>query len=153
MRLVASTSLSAAMAASQALLRIGSTSAVANIVNVAYESQFQNQTNELHSIEEECSFTASVSLRGGDADTGILSSCSNPEHVCVEDVSSSRGGRCALVVSEKRRLQTGACETKCTPDSACEGLSQDFIDNNIGERSCCGEYACVGVSGSYRSSV
>lgn len=117
-------------------------------MDLAYErseSQKQN-TNDSHQSNEECSFVSSFNLRKVDADLGILSQCSAPTHVCVEDMSSTLGGRCVPVMSGERKLQT-TCEIKCTPASACEGLSQDFIDNNIGLGSCCGEQACVGVSG------
>jgi hypothetical protein len=145
MRLAPSASLSAAMAASQALLNIESTSAVA-IVNAAYDLESQKHMTEPHSAKEECSFISSFNLRGADADTGILSSCSDPKQVCVEDVTSSLGGRCAFISSGSRRLAT-TCTTKCSPASACTGLSQSFIENNIGEGSCCGDQACVGMSG------
>jgi len=147
MRLFNSTaSFSAALAASQAILHIKSTAAVASIVDLAYETESQKQSaNESHQSNEECSFVSSFNLRKADADLGILSQCSAPAHVCVEDASSTLGGRCVPVMSRERKLQT-TCETKCTPASACEGLSQDFIDNKIGQGSCCGEEACVGVS-------
>lgn len=146
MRLVPSASLSTAMAASQALLHIESTSAIA-IVDAAYNFNLESQKHVIESnqAKEECSFVASFNLRGADADTGILSSCSDPEQVCVEDVTSSLGGRCAFIASGSRRLGT-TCTTKCTPPSACTGLSQDFIKNRIGEGSCCGDKACVGMS-------
>ena len=148
MRLFNSTaSFSAALAASQAILHIKSTAAVASIVDLAYETESQKQSaNESHQSNDECSFVSSFNLRKADADLGILSQCSAPAHVCVEDASSTLGGRCVPVMSRERKLQT-TCETKCTPASACEGLSQDFIDNKIGQGSCCGEEACVGVSG------
>jgi hypothetical protein len=144
MRLVPSASFSAAMAASQALLHIESTSAIA-IVDAAYNSESQKHLIDSHLAKDECSFVASFNLRGADADTGILSSCSDPEQVCVEDVTSSLGGRCAFIASGSRRLGT-TCTTKCTPASACTGLSQDFINNRIGKGSCCGDKACVGMS-------
>ena len=80
------------------------------------------------------------------ADMGILG-CPELGLVCARDELSSLGGRC---VSQDavghRKLQSGgdySCLEKCTGDGACEGLSQDFIDNNIGENSCCGNYACA----------
>jgi hypothetical protein len=147
MRLVASTTLPAAMAASQAL-RIGSTSAMASIINVAYDDEVKKRTSESYLTDEECSFVASFNLHGvGVAtDTGIL--CSDHEQVCVEDATSSLGGRCASVTSDaSRKLKGTTCTTKCTPASACEGLTQTFISTKIGDGSCCGEKACVGLSG------
>jgi hypothetical protein len=154
MHLIApSTSFSAAIAASQAFLHIGSTTAVAKSVNVAYENQSQKQSaNESTYADEECSFTSSFNSRKVDADLGILLSCSNPKHICTEDRKSSLGGRCASIESERRReLQSTTCTAKCTPASACQcqGLSQDFIINNIGVGSCCEYKACVGVSGEH----
>jgi hypothetical protein len=142
----APTSFPAAFAASQALLSIGSTTSVAKVISVAYKRESQKYTNQSKSATEECSFLASPNLRGVDADLGILS-CSDPENICVEDRSSSLGGRCMSLSSGRRKMQEATeCDTKCTPASACEGLSADFIANNIGLGSCCGDYACVGVS-------
>lgn len=140
----APTSLSAAVAASQVILSIRSSSAVAKVISVAYNQKY---TNESKSTKEECSFISSFNLRGGEADLGILS-CSDPKDICVEDISSGLGGRCISPSLEQRKMQEATeCDTKCTPASACEGLSADFIANNIGLGSCCGDYACVGVSG------
>ena len=139
-----STSLSAVIAASHATLRIGLTSAVVHIVDLAYESETQtHSTINFVSSHEECHFATSFSLRRVNVDVGILYACSDPDHVCVEDILSSVGGRC---VPNRKLKTTTTCDTKCTPASACEGLSQDFIDNNIGLGSCCGDKACVGVS-------
>jgi hypothetical protein len=151
MRLIASSSFSAAIAASQAFLRIGTTTAVAKSVNVAYENQSQKQnTNESTYADEECLFVSSFNSRKVNADVGILLSCSDPEHICIEDRKSSLGGRCVSIESERRELQsTPTCTAKCTGELACEGLSQDFVNNNIGAGSCCGYKACVGVSGEH----
>jgi hypothetical protein len=84
-------------------------------------------------------------LRGQPADPGILG-CSDPDYICVEDELSSLGGRCAPRAVAGRELQhTPPCTSKCS-DNGCTGLSQAVI-NNIGANSCCGEKACVGITG------
>ena len=60
----------------------------------------------------------------------------------MEDDRSSLGGHCVSVEMHERELQT-TC-TKCD-NGGCNGLSQDFIENNIGDGSCCGSGACFGV--------
>jgi hypothetical protein len=81
--------------------------------------------------------------------------CSSPNHLCIQDRSSTLGGRCALNVTynnstleisaEERELQTTCI--KCQGSNACQNLTQSFIDNNIGCGSCIGTSACAGVSG------
>eukprot|EP00804_Cyclotella_cryptica_P000242 CCRYP_010191-RB/>CCRYP_010191-RB protein AED:0.13 eAED:0.13 QI:240/1/1/1/0.9/0.80/21/698/524 len=145
MRLIApSASFPVAIATSQMFLSVPWTHAVDNVDKVYNRETQINGANDSFSVGEECSFGTSSNLRGVDADVGILSGCSDPDFVCVEDFTSDLGGRCAPITAKQRKLQT-AC-TKCTPASACEGLSQAFIENKIGEGSCCGEKACAGVS-------
>eukprot|EP00804_Cyclotella_cryptica_P000237 CCRYP_010193-RD/>CCRYP_010193-RD protein AED:0.19 eAED:0.19 QI:178/0.76/0.94/1/0.70/0.72/18/313/577 len=147
MRLADSTlSLAAAFAASQSLFRFASSSAVAIVVDKAYESEskqldYSNST----SLGEECSFSKSYLLDGSGADTGILG-CSDPKLFCVEDSLSALGGRCALPAVAHRELQnTPACTASCTGLYACAG---SLNPSNIGVGSCCGYKACYRVSAS-----
>ncbi|KAL7508230.1 hypothetical protein ACHAXN_008534 [Cyclotella atomus] len=145
---ISATSFAAAVAASQALLRLGSNSAVASAVDVAYEKHDERlqAAGEHPSLDEECDFVTSFKLRGSDADAGILG-CTNPEYVCVEDDSSSRGGRCVPDVFAHRKLQTSntpPCTTKCTGIGACGGGTDPNI---VGAASCCGYRACFGITG------
>ena len=133
---------SASFAASfSALIPKLSSVVMASVVDAAYENtndQAAEKNIESRSLGEECSF-ASSGLRRNEADTGILG-CAE-DLVCVEDDSSSLGGLCISAVdTDHRDLET--CTTKCTGLQACKGLSQEFIDSNIGEGSCCGNYAC-----------
>lgn len=142
--IVTAASLSVTIAASQAFLSVSSTHAVDN-VDLAYNSKTQKQgASDSFSVGEECFYRMSANSIGVDADIGILSGCSDSDLVCVEDLQSALGGRCASPTEKQRQLQI-TC-TKCTPSSACEGLDPTFIENNIGDGSCCGEKACVGVS-------
>eukprot|EP00956_Cyclotella_meneghiniana_P022803 scaffold43484_cov73-Cyclotella_meneghiniana.AAC.1 len=146
---VSSSSLFAALTTSRALFSIGSNSVVAAAVDTAYFGETDLSDAKTASLGEECSFVVSSKLRGYGSDTGILG-CTDPKAVCVEDKLSSLGGRCASSAIVSRRLQdTQPCNAKCTGKNACQGLSQDFIDNNIGENSCCGYNACAGITGTY----
>lgn len=85
------------------------------------------------------------------ADTGVLiSSCGN-SGVCVEDASSSTGGRCIVTIagtfsnSQEGRRQLVACTfadgtpgTKCNGSQACEGIDT----SKVGCGSCNGYHAC-----------
>eukprot|EP00804_Cyclotella_cryptica_P018041 CCRYP_008330-RE/>CCRYP_008330-RE protein AED:0.26 eAED:0.26 QI:86/1/1/1/0.94/0.84/19/688/333 len=142
MRLVVpSATLTTAFAAAQTFL---SSSAAATAVGWAYEFEAQHQDINSSASAEECFVAKKTYLRESAADAGILQACSEPGYICVEDATSSLGGICILDEVVERELQT-TC-TKCTPASACTGLTATFIANNIGEGSCCGENACVGVS-------
>jgi hypothetical protein len=135
-----------AIAASQIILYSTPNSTVASAVDVSYENETSNaHRNESSLLGEECRFVISSRLRGYDADTGILE-CSNPNHICVEDESSSLGGRCALVRMNHRELQTSntpACTMKCTGFEACGG-GTDI--SKIAGGSCCGYKACFGIT-------
>eukprot|EP00956_Cyclotella_meneghiniana_P029763 scaffold73122_cov61-Cyclotella_meneghiniana.AAC.2 len=76
-----------------------------------------------------------------------LLSCDIGE-TCVEDASSSSGGRCAVVSADGAAAMEPRLEEecrKCEGTKACEGLSVDFIANNIGCGSCNGSIACKGL--------
>jgi hypothetical protein len=122
--------------------------AAVSAVDITYAQPLEaRQANT--SLGEECSFVKSPQLRGYAVDAGILE-CADPDHMCVEDKYSSLGGRCALIASSRRGLQTSntpPCTSKCTGTEACLGLSASFIANNIAEGSCCGYRACAGISG------
>ena len=146
---VSSSSLFAALAASRPLFSIGPNSAVAAAVDMAYVGETDVLDANTATLGEECAFVASSKLRGYDADTGILG-CTDPDAICVEDKLSSLGGRCTSSALVKRGLQntnTTLCVAKCTGTNACRGLSQTFIDNNIGDNSCCGELSCADITG------
>jgi hypothetical protein len=145
---VSSSSLVAAVAASRSLFAMGTNSAVASAVDFAYKSESDlMDENDASMLGDECYFAMSSSLRGHEADAGILG-CTDPEYICVEDELSSLGGRCAPIKMMHRDLQdTPACTAKCTGTDACKGLTQDFIDNNIGDKSCCGTNACAYITG------
>lgn len=125
--------------------------AAVSAIDTSYEAQVQAQPADVTqgaTLGEECSFVKSPQLRGG-ADAGILE-CAELEQMCVEDKYSSLGGRCALIASSRRGLQTSntpACISKCTGVDACSGLSASFIADNIADGSCCGFRACKGISG------
>lgn len=145
MRLVdSSLSITAAFAASHTLFRFASSSAVATVVDTAYEGEAKQLDDKSFSLGKECLFSNSYYAEGGRADTGILG-CSDPQYVCVEDSLSSLGGRCAPAVMAHRELQsTYDCLEKCTGIDACNGSLDPIY---IGYGSCCGYKACFGVSG------
>ena len=145
---VPSSSLATAIASTRALLLVGPNSDVASAVDLAYESENNRfDWKQSPSLGEECPFVVSSKLQGYDDDTGILG-CTDPYAVCVEDKLSSLGGRCASSAIVSRMLQnTEPCNAKCTGINACQNLTQDFIDNNIGEKSCCGYQACAFITG------
>ena len=118
---------------------------------VATAAFFQASTSamasplSLRSIGDECTFTPSGGLR----DNSSVGCTANFR--CEAEPRSSLGGICVPADMPRRALQTSAflqdtC-TKCTGEKACEGLSREFIEKNIGEGSCCGYYACMYVSG------
>ncbi|KAL3798284.1 hypothetical protein HJC23_000198 [Cyclotella cryptica] len=86
-------------------------------------------------------------------DLGILV-CKEDGRECVEDSSSSLGGRCLpTLVSSNQGNSISSQETlydaphrklcsKCEGYYSCDGLSPDYIANNIGCGSCIGDYAC-----------
>ena len=146
---VSSSSLFTALTTSRALFSIGSNSVVAAAVDTAYLGETDLSDAKTASLGEECSVVVSSKLRGYGSDTGILG-CTDPKAFCVEDKLSSLGGRCASSAIVSRALQsTPACTQKCTGEGACEGLTLDFINNNIGENSCCGYNACAYITGTY----
>ena len=136
-----------------AFATIPSNSVTASAVGIAYNNdEKQLDINSPSAHGEECSFVTSLQLKRPEADTGILG-C-KPNYVCVEDSLSSLGGRCVMGEKVHRHLQnTPACTAKCTGTDACRGLSQDFIDNNIGDKSCCGEEACADITGKFESTI
>jgi len=140
--IVPSASLSAVLAASQTFL---SSNVAATEVALSYEVESQHQGISLSTSPEECFYAKKSYLRENAVDAGILQVCSDPGYVCVEDATSSLGGICIFDEVVERELQI-TC-TKCTPASACAGLTPQFIANNIGEGSCCGAQACQGITG------
>lgn len=152
---VPSTSITAAVAASQVLAYFSSKAYVTAAVDMSYVHSDQLDVKQPASIGEECTFVKSPRLRGYEVDAGILG-CDDSEYICVEDDRSSLGGRCARIAASRRELQTSntpTCTSKCTGFQACEGLSASFIANNIAEGSCCGFRACAGVTGKFQFAV
>ena len=132
----------------QALFSVWPNEAVVAAVEMAYESESSSRSDaNASTLGEECSFAASFKLGAHQADTGVLG-CTDPQSICVEDELSSLGGRCTSTVIVSRELQdTAPCATKCTGANACQGLTPAFIATNIGDKSCCGAYACAGITG------
>ena len=144
---VSSSYLFASLTASRALFGIDLNSAVAAAIDMAYFGETDLLDADTATLGEECAFVVSSKQRGHHADSGILG-CTDPKAFCVEDKLSSLGGRCASSAIVSRMLQnTEPCNAKCTGINACQNLTQDFIDNNIGEKSCCGYQACAFITG------
>ena len=118
----------------------------------------------------ECALADRITVRKS-ADVGVLS-CGVGE-VCVEDSTSTMGGRCDVLVPdndeaaalEPQRELHEECE-KCVGDNACSGvIDQSGIgcgsciglyscanlasDATIGDNSCVGELACDSASGKF----
>ena len=106
-----------------------------------------------------CAFKGGIAIWKS-ADVGVLS-CGVGE-VCVEDSTSTLGGRCEVLVNDgaadlEPQRERELCE-KCVGSSACQGVDQSKIgcgscmgtsacgwlasDVTIGANSCRGEYAC-----------
>jgi hypothetical protein len=149
-RAISSIPLAMAVSSSKIMLFVGSNSglaALASAVDMAYENSLDTIDHK-PPVGEECSFEASSRPHGkGVADTGILRSCTDPRHMCVEDKQSSLGGRCTFMANVQRELQT-TCATKCDGTDACGGGTDPNI---IGDRSCCGVKACYGITGTQQS--
>lgn len=117
-------------------------SVVATNVNLAYSSKSHLRSSnpvltDPSLVTGECNFPLNA-----EADTGVLGCAVG--FLCMEDHSSSTGGRCvSKIENDERGLQS--C-TKCTGYNACEGLTEAFKVANIGCGSCNGEFACMGVS-------
>ena len=112
-------------------------------------------------IGEECD----LGKNPGFVDVGILNKCKQAGHVCIEDSSSSLGGLCVNIGSDKDRgvvssrilsaqidstactYNNGTAGEKCSGSQACGGLSDSFISNNIGCGSCNAYGACSGLTG------
>lgn len=119
--------------------------ALASAVNMSYDDSKLDTIEHKPLVGEECSFQASSNTRRDSAaDTGILGSCTDPNHICVEAKQSSMGGRCTIV-NLQRELQT-TCTMKCDGVDACGGGTDMNI---IGDRSCCGYRACYGITGAH----
>ena len=145
---VSSASFASFVAAFAAFSKAHSNSAMASAVDAAYDSQavqIGDEPVKSQPLGEECSF-ASSGLHGIVADTGILSCVE--DYICVEDRRSSLGGHCIPVDGQQRDLEDTTC-SKCNGTNACEGLTPEFVQNNIGEGSCCGENACTYISGEW----
>jgi hypothetical protein len=91
----------------------------------------------------------------GYVEVGVFNPCKNSDHVCLKDVSSSLGGNCVDVGRDEEQVLWGSnhnknkqwcqfedgtsgskCDSGSRMFSACNGLSSDFIRNNIGCGSC-----------------
>ena len=115
----------------------------------------------------ECAFVDSVGVRKSGADVGLLS-CGAGK-VCVEDSTSTMGGRCEVLVSAddaaaalEPQRERELCE-KCVGSGACIGVDQSTIGCGacmgfdacrrlafgvtIGDNSCVGDYACYNADG------
>ena len=135
------------MTASTAFHLIGSRFAVASAVLSTNEGMHDSNLDIEQSplLGEECvPLFSHMRVREHVADVGVLG-CHEAGLVCKRDELSSLGGRCVsrdALGHRKLQNEEEYCPEKCTGVGACEGLPQDFIDNNIGENSCCGEGAC-----------
>lgn len=118
----------------------GSTGAFAdNSLVSSVDSAYKSRKTHLRSPKEtetvlvnnECAF----SLLDASTDIGVLG-C-NAGFTCVQDESSSTGGRCASI-EDKRELQT--C-VKCQGTQACKGLTLAFKNAFISCGSCIGDYS------------
>lgn len=112
----------------------------------------------------ECIFEHALKRKLREAPDVELLSCDIGK-MCVEDSSSSSGGRCAIVSGDgdaaviKPRLED-ECE-KCAGDDACEGSDQDKIGcgscniayacQNLGTDVTIGTNSCNGVSSCYEA--
>jgi hypothetical protein len=110
-------------------------SLVSSSVDFAYESSksYLRRSEEVDVVSyqaNECAFGIHAP-----ADAGVLG-C-EAGFTCVQDKSSSTGGRCASI-EEERELQTCA---KCQGSNACKGLTTAFKNANIGCGSCNGDYS------------
>ena len=143
-----SSSLVATLVTSQATFFVGANAAIASAVDFSYKSEsILHEENEISKLGDECHFALPSSLRGSDADAGILR-CTEPGYICVQDKLSYLGGRCTPFKMIHRDLQdTPACSFKCEGTDACKGLDQTFIDNYISDKSCCGTKACAYITG------
>lgn len=103
----------------------------------------------------------------GFVDVGILNRCGQVGHVCIEHYSSTLGGVCVDIGSDVeeevdsfRRFnqsekslftactyKNGTSGEKCSGHRACGGLSDSFINTNIGCGSCNAYSACRGLTG------
>ena len=142
-----------------ASVRIGNLNSVAASISTSFNASASAGNQDGLGHFEECAYAKPENNIEANADVGIL--CSNPSFICVPDLSSPIGGRCALkrdheespdhsvnhyLATDERELQT--C-IKCEGTKACEGLDAGFIDANIGCGSCNGESACEGLSGEH----
>jgi hypothetical protein len=116
---------------------------LANDIKSGYNSKVGMECHDFHPSASIAS-TEQESTRTGAVDVGLLRCDSNSS--CIRDPTSSTGGRC-FASSTFRSLQI--CD-KCIGDSACYGLIQSFIDNNIGCGSCIGNDACKGLNREFR---
>jgi hypothetical protein len=118
---------------------------------ILLDAQKTSETGPGGVVGEECVPSTSE----GYVDVGVLNPCKNSGHVCMKDPSSFLGGTCVGINGGSyssfrnleqdgvvnRRLtactyQNGTFGLKCSARSACRGLSEAFIKNNIGCGSC-----------------
>ena len=126
------------------LATLPSHQAVASI-NLAYDNA-KAETKENECLLENV-------LKDGHADIGVLG-CGYGK-VCVEDNTSSAGGRCIKLkyatdfAESRRQLATGCQYLNGTYGSKCVGLDACYgvDETKIGCGSCIGKYACDSMSG------
>ena len=154
-----------AIAASASMLPVSASDIVASLSNEranAHEGSIRATASENQGTE--CSFVVAGIEVENSPDVGVLS-CNTGE-MCVEDSTSSVGGRCVLsgdeVALERPRLGVEECpvdKPKCMGLYACDYAKKDQIacgscngdfacfgvDNFVGENSCKGYKACFAV--------
>lgn len=127
--------------------------ASASISSVAYSEPNTGSLRATASRGAECSFLNGFKVQVTSPDIGIL--CNGVGETCVEDKTSSIGGRCVDLVKEKviadnhRELvsncqyKNGTIGIKCDKMYSCYNADP----SKIGCGSCIGANACYGVTG------
>ena len=137
-----------AIAASASMLPVSATDIVASLSNEranTHERSIRATASENQGTE--CSIVVAGIEVENSPDVKVLS-CNTGE-MCVEDSTSSVGGRCVLsgdeIALERPQLGVEKCpedKPKCVGINACLGA----IEEQISCGSCNGDYACVGVT-------
>ena len=135
-----------------AFLSTSNSHQVAASISVSLQSSDANVSFKLLSKahNNECLFVNAFKKQEIQADVGILK-CGAHE-ICVEDFSSSLGGRCVVFANKETSLnsrrQLIACKfanntdgVKCEGLYACDGVNETLI----GCGSCIGDFACSGL--------
>ena len=141
-------------------LAVASTSQVVASVNFAYDESINAYSGSIRAARKtrgtECSFVNAFKVDKTLVDTGILECGSGL--TCVEDETSSLGGRCNVLMDmetniESRRLlvdctfSDGTTGTKCVGANACTGsdITKIGCGSCLGDQSCRDMYAGVTV--------